>query len=427
MKFKDGLKANANEIRDTFYLYILQIVDKICPLIIIPYLMFTLQAEKYGYIGFATAVIQYISLIVEFGFNLSATKRIAVAREESKEKLSRIFLSTFYAKLILLALSTIILICITLSISSIRIYFSTIMCIYPLAVGTTLTASWFYQGMGKIRIVSIVISICKISILPLTIIFVKSPDDYNIAAFIQSFAYFMAGIITLLMIHTSKMIQIVKVSVSDIKIELKESYPLFLSTVATSVYTQLFILILGFISTPAVVGRYSAAERIMRSLCFAIYSPISAVFYPKIASIACRDKENANHLLKNIMKFIFFIMFLLSLILLFFSEPLSLLLGNDYDGISSLLKIMAFVPIAIALGAICGQMGLIALGDFKTKRQFQSVYFMAAPFSLVSVAILSYMFVEIGAAIALLLTEYFVFIMMFYFYKKHLRCYYLQH
>lgn len=293
---------------------------------------------------------------------------------------------------------------------------------YPLVIGTTFTFGWFYQGMGKIRIAAIVTSVCKLLVLPLIFVFIQKTSDYNTAAFIQSSVYLLASIVTGIILYRMHVVKKVKITFRDVIVEMRESYPLFLSSVATSVYTQLFTLILGVISTPMVVGKYSAADRIMRSLCFAIYSPVTQVYYPKISSLSYTNNREAKRLLKKLVRFMFVVMLALSLILFCFAEPVSALLGSDYAGLHTLLRIIAFVPIAIALGAVYGQMGLIALGNRESKRAFQKVYFMAAPFSLISVAILSILYTGIGAAIALSLTEYFVFFFMLRYYRKFIAC-----
>lgn len=421
-KIIDIIKST-KEIEDTIYLYVLQIVDKIIPLLIIPYLMVTLGAEKYGYIGFSTAIVNYLLLIVEFGFNLSATKRVAVAKEQGKQELSEVFFSTLWAKVLLLIIATIAILPIVLLIPSLKIYFNTILCTYPLVLGATLNISWFYQGIGKIRIAAIVTSLCKILVLPLVFIFVSVPEDYNWAAFIQSSVYFLSSIVTAILLYRMQLITKIKITFKNVIASIKDSYPLFLSSVATSVYTQLFTLILGFVATPAVVGKYSAAERIMRSICFAIYSPISQAFYPKISSLSFTNKDEARFLFRKLIVFMFTLMLILSLSLFVFAAPIVTLLGEDYIGLENLLRIISIVPIAIALGAIYGQMGLIAMGNQKSKSEFRKVYFMAAPFSLLMVAVLAYLYSDIGAAVALLLTEYFVFFFMYRNYQKLSSCY----
>ena len=115
-------------------------------------------------------------------------------------------------------------------------------------------------------------------------------------------------------------------------------------------------------------------------------------------------------------------MLCLSVVLFVFALPLSELLGKDYGNLSVLIKIMSIAPVFIALGAILGQMGLIALGNQHTKMLFLRVYVTGAFFSLLLVVILAPILVEIGASIAMVLTEIFVFTFMYYYYRKSRRC-----
>ena len=423
MRIKRFLNLKSEAAKDVIYLFVLQIVDKILPLVVIPYLMIVLGSEKYGYIGFSSAVIQYIILIVDFGFNLSATKKIAVAQQQGKLEVSKIFFSTFYAKLILLFISTCIVLIAIVAIASIKRYSSTILCMYPMVIGTVLTPTWLFQGIGRIRLLAIISSLSKLIILPLIFLFVNDNKDYNLAALIQSSVYFFAGLISVLIIIRLKLISLVKVPISSIKTEIQESFPLFLSSAATSAYTQLFTLILGLTSTPDVVGRYSSAEKIMRSLCFAIYNPINTAFYPRVSSLSSKNRQEAYRKLNKLVGLVLALMSLLSVVLFLFAKPISIVLGDGYEGVNFLLKILSPAPIAIALGAVFGQMGLVAMGDKETVNHFRTVYLYAALISLALVTILSWKLGDIGAAIALVLTEYFVFISMKYLYKKTSICF----
>ena len=106
------------------------------------------------------------------------------------------------------------------------------------------------------------------------------------------------------------------------------------------------------------------------------------------------------------------------LFLFIFAPFITNLVGESYDGIDILLRVMSFAPIAIALGGVIGQMGLIALGNENSKRYFTLVYWIMAPLSLLLVFILTSLFKTVGAAFALIITEYLVFLFMFLFYKK---------
>lgn len=422
MRLNSLIHSKSEEIKNVKYLFILHCFDKIIPLLVAPYLMVTLGASGYGYIGFSMAIIQYLMLFTDFGFNLSATQRIAIAKERGNEELSRVFLSTLAAKIILLISGTLMGFALVITVPSFKEFTKTIFAMYPMVVGTVLTSSWFFQGIGKIRVSAIVTSISKLLVLPFTFVLVKGVEDYDLAAFIQGIAYFIAGCVNFILLIRLKLIKLIRIKLNDVFLEIKESFPLFLSSVATSAYTQLFTVILGLHANTAAVGRYSASERIMRALCFAIYSPINAAYYPKIASLSRNNADAAKKMIGKLSKLILLIMMFLSVLLFAFADPISSLLGKEYQDFSTLLRIMSFAPVPIALGAVFGQMGLVAMGDMHTKKLFQRVYVIAGAISLVAVFVLTNFFAETGAAVSLLITEYLVFIMMLMYYRKNICC-----
>ena len=54
------LNGAKREVKDVFYLLALQGLNYIAPLIVLPYLIVVLGAEKFGYIGFSLSVTQYL-------------------------------------------------------------------------------------------------------------------------------------------------------------------------------------------------------------------------------------------------------------------------------------------------------------------------------------------------------------------------------
>lgn len=402
--------------KDVIYLIILQGLNYLIPIILMPYLMIKLQSTAYGYLSFSLAIIQYFILFIDFGFNLSATKRIAVYKS-NKEELNKIFTSTLLAKTFFFLISTFIFI-ILLFIPNFKEYRIALLCTFPQIVGNTFTFNWLFQGIGKIRLLSIISMASRILILPFIFLIVKTPQDYPQAIFIQSLVYVSTALISTIWLLKNNVVSKTKIKISNIKYEIKESFPLFLSSASISVYTQLFVVILGLMTSAEIVGKYSAAEKIMRSLCFLFYIPINQVYYPKIAHLSFLNKNQALSLLKHIKKYTLLIMSILSIGLFCGGPLLERFLGNDYNGINILLKILAIGPLAIASGGILGQMGLLAIGNKKSKKDFQQTYFIAAPFSLSTVLILSHFYSEYGAAISLLLTEYLVAFLMYYHFKK---------
>ena len=415
MKLEINVK-NKKELTDIVFLMAMQGLNYLMPLLVFPYLMLVLGAEKFGYIGFSSAVVQYMMLFVDFGFNFSATKRIVAVRGDSTE-INKIFTSTLYAKIILLAISYTVLILISL-VPKFAIYRSTMWVMSLMAIGNTVSFVWLFQGLGKIRMISIFTMIAKLSILPLTFVFVKTAEDFLKAAFLQSFVMIFAAIITVFYIFKNKMAEIVKVTVKNVKEETKESFPLFVATFCSAVYVSLFVVILGYFSSAQEVGKYAAAEKVIRVLCYIVFTPTIMAFYPKISELSKHSRSEAISLIRKILIVVTFLMIVLFFVLFLFSGELMQFLGKDYAGMDSLFKVMAIIPLFIAVGGVCGQLGLLALGDNSDKKRFQQVYFVAAVVALISVFVLTFFYQSLGAAVALLITELVVCVLMVYNYRK---------
>ena len=417
-KIKYGIKQNQREVKDIFYLIVLQGLTYVIPLLVLPYLMKVLGAEKFGYIGFATSISTYLMILVDFGFNLSATKKISIARD-NKEELSKIFTETVLAKTLLLLISAFVLFLIGL-IPAYHIYRETMWIMFLVVVSNAYLFVFLFQGMGYIKWVTIINSISKLSILPLTFWIVKSPEDYLKAALIQSMVYVFSTLLSWAVLYYKKWVTFVRVSWNNIKDALKHSLPLFMSTAATSVYVACYVVILGYFVSPEQVGQYSAVEKIMRALCYLLLTPILQVMYPYIGRLGTTDRKKSLSIFRYAMVAVFIFMSAATLFMLLVPTYFVKYIGESYAGSEMVFYIMAFAPIFIGLGGVMGQLGLLALGDEKEKQQFRNVYLVATIVSIISILLLPRWYGIIGGSISLLLTELLVCLGMFFYGRKFL-------
>lgn len=398
---------------------ILQGLNYLAPLLVWPYLMTVLGAEQFGCISFAIAANQYLMIIVDFGFNFSSTKEIALAKG-NQESINRLFSETLVAKLLLLA-GAFVLLLVIVAIPKFRIYAQTSLILFSMVVCSALTSVWLFQGLGKIRIVSIINCVSKIAILPLTFVLVRTSNDTLVAAYILGGVYVVSAILSLLLVRLQRLARLVAITWSGIKAILKDSFPIFVSNAASSIYAMLFVVILGYFALPDEVGKYAAAEKLMRMACYAVWLPVSQAFFPKICQTAGHNRAETRRTLRRLFVIMTAAMLFIGGILFFFARPLSEWLGRDYVGFEPIAKILSIVPLFVAVGGVAGQLGLLTMGNERDKKHFQNIYLSAAGLSVVLTFALVPHFQAIGAGIALLLTECFVCVGMLVGLKKMLR------
>ena len=398
---------------------ILQGLNYLAPLLVWPYLMTVLGAEQFGCISFAIAANQYLMIIVDFGFNFSSTKGIALAKG-NQDSINRLFSETLAAKLLLLA-GAFVLLLVIVAIPKFRIYAQTSLILFSMVVCSALTCVWLFQGLGKIRIVSIINCVSKIAILPLTFVLVRTSNDTLVAAYILGGVYVVSAILSLLLIRLQRLARLVAITWSGIKAILKDSFPIFVSNAASSIYAMLFVVILGYFALPDEVGKYAAAEKLMRMACYAVWLPVSQAFFPKICQTAGHNRAETLRTLQRLFVIMTAAMLFIGGILFFFARPLSEWLGRDYVGFEPIAKILSIVPLFVAVGGVAGQLGLLTMGNERDKKHFQNIYLSAAGLSVVLTFALVPHFQAIGAGIALLLTECFVCVGMLVGFKKMLR------
>ncbi|MBE6322297.1 MAG: hypothetical protein E7073_04675 [Bacteroidales bacterium] len=398
------------EIHDTLWVMCLQGLNYLVPILVVPYLMVVLGAEKFGYYGFALAVSQWLLLMVDFGFNLSATKRIAVAMG-NQDEVNKIFSSTMYAKIGLLGISFVILLLMML-IPQFAIYRKAMALMFIMVIGNAFFPVFLFQGIGKVRIGAIINGIAKISVLPLTFILVKSPDDYETAIILQGMVCIIAAIISVLLIANKKWVKITKFEFTNVKEELKESWPLFLSQAATSIYLAIFVIVLGYYCSADEVGRYTAVEKIMRSVIIIITIPIIQSFYPKVCRMAQESKAKAILLSKKIMIFVFVVMVVEAFCLFTFNKQIIDLLGKDYSNAEELFRIMSVIPIFSGMSLLTSQLVLMGIED--KKKEYEKTCVTAGIIALIGVFVVIPFFQSKGAVYLLDFIELYICLAMFY-------------
>ena len=71
-------KNNSTILSNMASLGILQIANYIIPILVIPFIVRGLGVDKFGVVSYAQNIISYFTIIVTYGFEYSATRKIAI-------------------------------------------------------------------------------------------------------------------------------------------------------------------------------------------------------------------------------------------------------------------------------------------------------------------------------------------------------------
>jgi PST family polysaccharide transporter len=264
--------------KNIFSLSIIQFSNYLIPLIIFPYIIRVIGPEKYGLIAFAQAFIGYFSLIIDFGFNLSATKEIAL-NKDNKNELDKIFSNVIITKGLLFLLSFILFSIITICFDKFRKDWLIYYLVFTGLLGQLLSPTWFFQGIEKMKYITALDLISKSFFIFSIFIFVNKSSDYLIVPLLNSVSYIIAGIISITIILKIHKIKITIPSLKEILSQLKYGFHFFLSRLSVSAYTNSNLFILGLTNNNTIVGYYSIAEKIYMAL-KNLYTPINDSLYP---------------------------------------------------------------------------------------------------------------------------------------------------
>lgn len=405
------LKINTSLNKNIFYLALVQGSVYILPLITFPYLVRVLGPEFFGLLAFCQASIQYLVLLTDYGFNWTATQQIAKCKNNIAE-LTEIFWSVFFAKSFLAIIAFIVLAFVCILIPRYQQVWYILIAFSPSVIGNIIYPVWFFQGMEKMKWITVTTISARCLVIPLTFIFVRTTEDIWIAALIQGSINLLAGVLGCILIKNRNWVGRIQFNPCLIKKNLADGWHVFVSTSAISLYTTSTTVILGFIAGPAAVGYFNVANTI-RNAAQGLLNPITQAIYPRINSLFENNYEEALGLIKKTIRIVGGIAFIGS-ILLFVLAPWIIVIGvgHGYEQSVSVLRWMAFLPFIIVLSNVFGVQTMLT---HNYKKQFSKILILSGLLNLIIIYPLVNVYSQNGAAISILITESLVTAMMYFF------------
>ena len=412
-KIRRFISSNRALISNYISLIVLQGANYILPLIILPFLVRVLGTDKFGLVMFAQSLCIFLTVLVDFGFNLSGTREISLARED-KSKMSEIFLAIMFIKTVLIILAFLLLFIVVMVFDRFTKDYEVYLLSFGLVIGQAIFPVWFFQGIEKMKFVTIVNVLAKIIFTVLVVLFVNSESEYIEVPIYNSLGFISSGILGLII--SLKYIAYKPPSLKLIRQLFKETSSLFVSNFATMLYTSSNVIILGLFTNNTVVGVYSSMEKLILAV-KNFYTPIYQALFPWLSQ---KQEEEKIRVVKKIRPYIIAMGILITMVILIFSDQiLDLIYDNSsISEYSNVFRILSFIAIFSGLNMLYNALYFPAVKKYKLRMK---ILVSGGILNIIISFLLVNLFKIYGTASSVFITELYLLILGTYYFKRSLR------
>ena len=402
-KLPGGNSSEVRKVTGNFvYLSILNGLNILLPLITLPYILNIIGKGNYGIYSYVYMVVQYVIIFSTYGFNFSATKQISECRDD-KAKVNAIYNAVIGAKILI----AIVLILLLYAFSNVVFKDEHAPYMFMLGLGMVagdiFTPIWLFQGMEKMKYLTIVNASSKILFTLLVFLLIRNQDDYILLILLNSVGYILAGFLSLILASRQFGMRLRMAPLRDVIFQLKDGSAVFGSTFGMYLYRNANVIILKQLVPNEIVGLYSAAEKVIKGF-QSLISPVAQALFPNL-SLRFKGASEADNiaLLKRIALPFTAVVALISALVLVFAPWISdLLCGKEFSECIPLIRIMTLV---ILFGEVNYLIGLVGLVNLNRSRQFFRSVLVTGIFSVVFILTFAQKWGATAAALSMSLSE----------------------
>lgn len=320
-KIIDVFNRHRKVVENYFFMTVLQVINSLFYVMIYPYLIRTLGAESYGLYIYALSIVTYFVFIVNFGFDLPATK--AVAQEnDNPAAIANVLSCIFTAKIYLLFVSFLIFFVLLITIPFLREHFLLFVIVFGQTINFALFPTYYFQGMQRMKTATIIQVVFKLLSLPFIFVLVKSSSDLSAFAIITTTTMIIGGLVAILTVVFVDRLNIRWVNFLELRKWFKEAFPFFLSNSVGTLKEQGIPIIVGEFFGMRDVAIYDLANKLI-IIPRTVLMSLNAALFPKIVM------NNNKTTIRKIIKYEFFIGFAVIALIIAFGYWVILFLGGE--------------------------------------------------------------------------------------------------
>ena len=314
----------------------------IFPLITFPYVSRILLPVGTGRVAFATAVVTYFAMFAQLGIPTYGIRLCAKVRD-NKEELTRAVHELLFINLFMSAIVYAVFFVSLAVVPKFREEHTLLLIIGATILLNALGVEWLYKALEQYTYITVRSLIFKVVALISTFMLVRDPGDCLQYGFLTILATSASNVLNF--INLRKYIYLKPIGGYHIKRHIKMILVFFSMSVATTIYTNLDNVMLGFMKDKVEVGYYSAAVKI-KSIMVSVVTSASTVLLPRASYYVDKGMmDEFSRILKKTMHFISLVAIPFSVYFMIYAkEGIFFLSGKAYAGAIIPMQIM-MVPL----------------------------------------------------------------------------------
>jgi PST family polysaccharide transporter len=393
-------------VHNSTALYGVQLCRKIFPLVTMPYLVRVLGASVWGSVAFVSSLGEFIVLIIEFGFNLSATREIAQSRH-LPAKCSSVIAGVLGAQALLAIASVWAAWFASQYIPLLRDNPQLLWAGVFYGIFQGMNPLWFFQGLERLRLAaSLEIAGKTLGVVGI-FLFVRSSGDAWEALVFQGVPPLLSTAVGLALAY--RQFPFTLPTLPLVKSALSKGWRLFVFRSGESLYGVGNAFILGLFAPPSSVGCFAIAEKISKAA-FGLLNPIREALYPRISRLAKSAAADAARLARIGAAIMISGGVLLGLALFLFAPQLiHFMAGSEFAPAVTVLRIFAFLPPLLSVTYSVGLQWLLPFGEDGIVNR---IILTAGALNLVIAFLAAPVYQHVGMAVSVLIAEVYVCIRM---------------
>ena len=412
----ETVKPNSNLFKNFLSLSLLQAANNLLPIISIPIIVRIIGPDKFGVINFASVVTSYFVVLTNYGFDLTATRAIALNRNDVEAR-SRVFNEVLFAKLLLFVVSLLIFLVLLATMPQLRNEKQVAIYSFVIVFSFVLTPSWLYQGMQELYNIAVFNFGTKLLFTVCVLLAIREKADYVWQPLLIGMAHVFVGIVAFVWAVRKYHILLFVVPLKTITRHLWNERVIFVSFVSISIYQGAPTLILGLVRNSEAVAFFSASWRLVIIMHTIVTIPLGMSLFPYIGESFGISREKGIERVQMTAPFIVCLTLLMGAgVWVLAPFIISVFYGAAFAPSVAVLRVLCFTPVIMGLSNL---MGVQTMVNLKMDKAYTTIIALGSVIGLGLNAWLAQQYGYMGGAWAWLLTELAIAVIMWVYLRRN--------